>query len=292
MITSLILAAGESNRMGAIKQILPFSNSTILETTLESLLKSKFLGGEIRIILGANAEKICSHINNINKNKIKLLFNKNYKSGMLSSIKRGIKNLPLDTEHIFITLADKPMISHNTYDQIIKKYLKSKKKIIVPVYNEVRGHPVIVSRELVYQIEALDNSPFGLRDLTDKYPEKVLYFSVEDKNIILDLDYYDEYKKYKKIVENNCINLNYKLWLEKEDKVFGDGPADILLRIDRYGSLNKAAQDIDMSYSQAWNLINNIEKRLGFKLIKRYKGGFSGGGSKLTKKGRKFWLYN
>jgi len=288
MITSLVLAAGESNRMGALKQILPFADSTILETTVNNLIKTELLDGEIRIILGAKAEKIYPHIKDIINEKIRVLVNEDYKTGMLSSIKRGLKDLDSDTEHILITLADKPMIAPETYNLIIQKYLEGSKKIIVPVYDDVRGHPVIVSGELVPQIKKFKNSRFGLRNLTKKHPEQVLYFPVDDENIIRDIDYFDEYKKYKNVVEDESINLNYKLWLEKDDKVFGDGPCDILLRIDRYGSLNKAAQDINMSYSQAWNLVNDIEQRLEFKLIERHKGGFSGGGSKLTSKGRKF----
>ncbi|RCW47385.1 MULTISPECIES: NTP transferase domain-containing protein [unclassified Halanaerobium] len=288
MITSLVLAAGESNRMGALKQILPFSDSTILETTVNNLIKTDLFDGEIRIILGAEAEKIYPHIKDIINEKIRVLVNADYQTGMLSSIKRGLKDLAPSTEHILITLADKPMIAPDTYNLIIEKYLADSKKIIVPVYDDVRGHPVIISKELVPQIKQLTNSPYGLRNLIKRHPEDVLYFPVDDKNIILDIDYFDEYKKYKNKVEDESINLNYKLWLEKSDKVFGDGPCDILLRIDRYGSLNKAAQDINMSYSQAWNLINDIEHRLGFKLIERHKGGSSGGGSKLTSKGRKF----
>lgn len=82
------------------------------------------------------------------------------------------------------------------------------------------------------------------------------------------------------------MRLNYKLWLEEEDKVFGDGPCDILERIDRLGSLSKAAREINMSYSQAWELIDSLEKKLGFKLLEKQAGGISGGGSALTPRGR------
>jgi len=75
----------------------------------------------------------------------------------------------------------------------------------------------------------------------------------------------------------------YKIWLYNGGKAFGEGPYDILQRIDRLGSLSMAAKEINMSYSQAWNLINTMEKRLGFKLLIREVGGNTGGGSYLTK---------
>lgn len=83
------------------------------------------------------------------------------------------------------------------------------------------------------------------------------------------------------------LQLRYKLWLEKEgEKVFGDGPLDILRRVERTGSLRKAAEEINMSYSQAWNLLKNLEKRLGFPLLKRRVGGERGGGSEVTAEAR------
>lgn len=83
------------------------------------------------------------------------------------------------------------------------------------------------------------------------------------------------------------MKLNYKLWLEEEEeRLFGDGPADILRLVDKLGSLSKAAAEINMSYSQAWQLIDKLENKLGFKLLNKQVGGAEGGGSTLTKKGR------
>jgi molybdate transport system regulatory protein len=83
------------------------------------------------------------------------------------------------------------------------------------------------------------------------------------------------------------LKLRYKIWIEKDgEKVFGDGPLDILNRVERAGSLRQAAEEIKMSYSQAWNLIKDLEERLGFKLLERKRGGKSGGGSQLTEPAR------
>ncbi len=83
------------------------------------------------------------------------------------------------------------------------------------------------------------------------------------------------------------MKIRYKFWLENEEgKIFGDGPYDILNRVKRTGSLRQAAFEINMSYSQAWNLIRVLEKKLGFKLLKRKIGGVEGGGSELTEEAR------
>lgn len=82
------------------------------------------------------------------------------------------------------------------------------------------------------------------------------------------------------------FNLRYKIWLEKNGKSFGDGPLELLKGIERTGSLAKAAREMRMSYSQAWNLLNTIEKRLGFKLVIKKVGGQDGGGSEITPEAR------
>jgi len=87
------------------------------------------------------------------------------------------------------------------------------------------------------------------------------------------------------------LKLRYKLWIEKDgEKVFGDGPLDILHRVEKTGSLRQAAEEINMSYSQAWNLIKDLERRLGFELLKRKVGGEKGGGSEITDKARELMM--
>jgi molybdate transport system regulatory protein len=87
------------------------------------------------------------------------------------------------------------------------------------------------------------------------------------------------------------LKLRYKIWIEKdEEKIFGDGPLDILQRVERTGSLRQAAAEINMSYSQAWNLMKDLEKRLGFSLLKRNVGGEKGGGSEITDKARELMM--
>lgn len=87
------------------------------------------------------------------------------------------------------------------------------------------------------------------------------------------------------------LRLRYKIWIEKDgEKVFGDGPLDILHQVERTGSLRRAAEEISMSYSQAWNLMKDLEKRLGFDLLKRKVGGESGGGSEITEEAREMMM--
>lgn len=66
------------------------------------------------------------------------------------------------------------------------------------------------------------------------------------------------------------------------ERVFGEGPCMLLEKVDEYGSLNKAAQELNMSYSKAWSIIHRAEVKLKIKLLETKIGGEEGGGSYLT----------
>ncbi len=78
------------------------------------------------------------------------------------------------------------------------------------------------------------------------------------------------------------MNAVLKLWLDQNGKAFGDGPHELLKRVEETGSLHKAAVQMGMAYSKAWKLIRMIEQRLGFRLLEREVGGRWGGGSRIT----------
>ena len=79
-----------------------------------------------------------------------------------------------------------------------------------------------------------------------------------------------------------------KIWLDHHGKAFGEGPYELLKRVEKTNSLHQAAHQMGMSYSKAWKLIQTMEKRLGFFLLDRKVGGRSGGGSRVTPKAKEF----
>ncbi len=82
------------------------------------------------------------------------------------------------------------------------------------------------------------------------------------------------------------MKIGYKVWLDNHGKAFGDGPYELLKRVEETYSLHRAAKEMGMAYSKAWRLIGTMEKRLGFLLIERKVGGLSGGGSRVTSQGK------
>jgi len=189
MITALILAAGESRRMGRAKLLLPFGKKTMIETVISYVAQSQ--AEHILVILGADAAEIKNKIKNL---PVSTVVNPNYKQGMLSSIKCGFRNLPEKTEAVLVCLGDQPSIPSTVADQIIETYRRTKKGIVIPVYKNERGHPVLIDVKYKKEVEGLDPA-IGLRQLVYNQPQDTIEVKVDTPSILRDIDSVDDYEQ-------------------------------------------------------------------------------------------------
>jgi molybdate transport system regulatory protein len=85
------------------------------------------------------------------------------------------------------------------------------------------------------------------------------------------------------MVDRHRLDVRSKIWLVIDGKpVFGQGRDELLKLIQRTDSINRSAKLMGITYRKAWSYINSMEKRLGFPLVNRLKGGRGGGESTLT----------
>ncbi|MGM0413770.1 MAG: nucleotidyltransferase family protein [Bacillota bacterium] len=195
MISAIILAAGEASRMGRLKQLLPWGESTILGTVINNIQESE-LDGQVRVVLGAESERIKKELSDYN---CQFLTNPDYTRGMFSSVMTGIQDLPEKTTGLLFMLADQPLVTTDIYNRLISYFKEEEPLLLVPSYNQRRGHPLIISAELIPEIHKLgeDGDPEGgLRALLDKYEDEIEYYNVDKEGVIIDLDYYEDYQKY------------------------------------------------------------------------------------------------
>ncbi len=83
------------------------------------------------------------------------------------------------------------------------------------------------------------------------------------------------------------FEIKFKVWIERDGEVvFSSAREQLLREIDKEGSINKAAKKLGISYKKAWLLIKHMEERLGYPILEKKRGGFRGGGSKLTEAGK------
>ncbi len=186
---AIILAAGESKRMGFPKMLLSFNGSTMLEIVIRNVIKSDV--NNTLVVLGANNNAITGLIK---KMSVKYCYNENYKEGMLSSVKCGFRNLPSDFKAVLIFQGDQPLIAPKVINMVIEAYRLSGKGIVIPVHEKKRGHPLLIDRKFRNEIEKLNNHG-GLRSLAYQFPDDVQEVETDDSGILQDFDTYEEYKK-------------------------------------------------------------------------------------------------
>jgi molybdenum cofactor cytidylyltransferase len=187
MIQAIILAAGKSKRMGSPKMLLPFGDGTIIESVLAGALASEADG--VLVVLGAERRKIRSIVERFN---VDTVFNRRYRSGMLSSVRKGFEALPYNTRAALVMLGDQPSVSPRTIDRLIEAFEKSGRGIVLPVVNGRRGHPILI--DIKYRAEVLRLDPeVGLRALIHGHREDIEEVAVEDSSVFVDIDTREDY---------------------------------------------------------------------------------------------------
>ncbi len=190
MINAIILAAGQSKRMGKLKPLLRFNDQTFLEHII-SVLKLSDVDG-ITVVLGAEAETIKK---SVDLSGTSIVINKDYQRGQLSSLTAGIEQTPPETEAILVCLVDNPFITEEVVSKIIRKFRETNNPIIVPVFNKRRGHPTLFSRSL---FDELLNAPEeqGARYVLYSNEEKILELETSESGILIGIDTPDDYKSH------------------------------------------------------------------------------------------------
>jgi CTP:molybdopterin cytidylyltransferase MocA len=143
MLAAVILSGGASSRMGSPKALLPYHGRPFLEHLLEIAIHPEI--GARRVVLGADAESIAKAIP---LKAHEMIINSQWEKGQLSSIQAAVRKLPAGTEGMLLLLIDHPLISSALVGELIAQFHKSKKSIVLPVYEGRRGHPVIFSASL------------------------------------------------------------------------------------------------------------------------------------------------
>jgi molybdenum cofactor cytidylyltransferase len=192
VIWAVILAAGESRRMGTQKLLLPFGEATVVEAVVRTALAS---GVDRAVaVLGADRESIRARLE---PRGVDFAVNERYAEGMLTSIQAGIRALPPEAEAAVVMLGDQPFLPPSVVDTVIQGRRESGKGIVIPVFRGRRGHPVLV--DLKYRAETLSLDPAdGLRRLMRSHPDDIAEVEVDDPNILRDLDTPEDYSGLKK----------------------------------------------------------------------------------------------
>ena len=150
MISALILAAGQSKRMGQPKMLLPWGKTTVLGQIIQTLKHADI--SDILVVTGAartDIEKICAAYETL------VAHNPDYANGeMLSSVQTGLRSLRKKTpaQAALICLGDQPQVQEGSVRAVVRRYIETEANLIVPSYQVRRGHPWLAARPLWEEI--------------------------------------------------------------------------------------------------------------------------------------------
>lgn len=196
LIAAIILAAGESTRMGTLKQVLPWGEATVIEASVDAACDAPGIG-QVVTVLGHEADRVRAVLDKKSRPKLSLALNPDYKLGMFSSVKVGIASLDPGIEAFFIASGDQPEIRREEYDKIIEIFRgqRQPRDIVIPVYQGRGGHPTLFRASLCSEILGMPYDGNGLRDVIRKHEAKVVRVNMEHPGIIHDLDTKEDYRQ-------------------------------------------------------------------------------------------------
>jgi molybdenum cofactor cytidylyltransferase len=181
-VYAILLAAGESRRMGHPKALLKVGDETFVAHLASAMLT---VASRLLIVVGAHADRVSRAIPN--DPRIIVVDNPNYLRGQLSSIKAGIRALPDDASAALIHLVDHPNVRPDTFASVVSTYSESNKPIVIARHEGRRGHPVLFNRKLFAEILDAPEGQ-GARFVVNADSARVSYADVRDPGVLLDLD--------------------------------------------------------------------------------------------------------
>lgn len=183
MLAAAILAAGESQRMGQPKALVPFQGLSFVEHLITATRHARI--GLTRIVLGAGANEIRVKLQ---VDSASIVVNPDWPKGQLSSIHAAIRSLPSGaTEGLMICPVDHPLISPHLVAHLIRTFDSTDKPVILPKHQGRRGHPVIFRAALYEELLAAPQE-VGARQVVWDHAAEIAEVETEEEGVILNLN--------------------------------------------------------------------------------------------------------
>jgi molybdenum cofactor cytidylyltransferase len=174
--------------MGRLKQLLPVGESTVVETVVRAVCEDV---DQTLVIVGHQAAQIQAALRDL---PVTCVTNPDYRCGMVTSVQAGMRQAPQACAYI-VCLGDQPGVSRRTVGALVAAWRRAPAPLVVPLFGERSGHPIIVDAALRNQVLAL-GADQGLNQVTGKYRDRRLLVRVQDDEILQDMDTVEDYAAY------------------------------------------------------------------------------------------------
>lgn len=190
-VTAILLAAGQSTRMGDFKQLMPFRGRTIVEASVETLLASSV--DDLLVVVGHRADEVAAALSRLG---VRTVRNPDFADGMASSVKAGVRAAGTDTDGLMIALGDQPHVPVEVHDAVLAAFRSSSAPIVAPTIAGDSGHPIVFDISLRDEMLGFDPAQ-GLRAVTYAHRTEILRVPVDTVAILDDIDTRDDYDRIK-----------------------------------------------------------------------------------------------
>ena len=189
MICALVLAAGQSRRMGEQKLLLPLQGRPVIVHVVDELLCSPV--DQVFVVTGEAAEPI---VEAMAGRDVRFVTNPLAGAEMLGSVRCGFSAMPEQCTAALVALGDQPSLAAGVVEDLVQAFRASGRGIVVPTHRGRRGHPLLIAmhyrEEILTQYENV-----GLRGLLQAHPEDVLGVEVAAPGILDDVDRPEDYRR-------------------------------------------------------------------------------------------------
>jgi molybdenum cofactor cytidylyltransferase len=186
-VAAILLAAGQSKRMGAFKPLLPFGNQTVIESCIDYLNRGGVSTESIVVVLGHRAQDVVNRLGDLS---VQFALNPDPDSQMTASITAGLQKVPT-AKAILIALVDHPAVPATVVSALISEW-RHGARLVIPTWQNQGGHPVLVDCQYVGDLQNLDPN-LGLKSLFRARVDEVKRLPVNSPFIARDMDTWDDY---------------------------------------------------------------------------------------------------
>jgi len=189
-IGAIVLAAGQSRRMGSPKMTLPWGNTTVLGRVVMVLLEAGI--SNILVVTGGH---LCAVLRALKEYPVQTVHNSEFATTeMLESLQCGLAEMQGTARAALVVLGDQPQIEVDTVVKIVERYHAGNAALVVPSYQMRRGHPWLVGSPLWPELLQMARGR-SLREFLTRHAASIDYIEVSNSSILQDLDTPADYQQ-------------------------------------------------------------------------------------------------
>ena len=187
-VAAVLLAAGQSRRMGAFKPLLPFGRRSVVETCVSNLLEAG--ASEVVVVVGHRGEEVRAAL--ANETRVRFAVNETEGSEMGLSVARGVEAVSSEASAALVALVDHPAVPPSVIKSLVEARTRTGARLVLPVWQGRGGHPVLIDLSLREELLSVVRVR-GLRALFDAHRDEVLRLPAGTPFVARDMDTWEDY---------------------------------------------------------------------------------------------------